>query len=229
MPPPATARPIPAVTVYNSSIALIRDIREFALPAGESDLQFIDIAATVNPATVHFRSLTDPACQRPRAELRVRPARAGEAAPQVRRPRRDPHSRALRERHDEGGSRNGPARQLQQRPDWKIGNEDVTGLHQDHLRFPELPSNLYSRPTLVWKLLNRGGPRHRVEALYLAGGLSWQSDYVLTVGRDDKTADSDGWITLTNSSGTAFRDAKLQLMPRNQPRQSRRPQAGDGG
>jgi hypothetical protein len=50
-----------AVTVYNSSLALIRDIREFALPAGESDLQFIDIAATVNPATVHFRSLTDPA------------------------------------------------------------------------------------------------------------------------------------------------------------------------
>ena len=49
-----------AVTVYNSSLALIRDIREFALPAGESDQQFIDIAATVNPATVHFRSLTDP-------------------------------------------------------------------------------------------------------------------------------------------------------------------------
>jgi hypothetical protein len=49
-----------AVTVYNSSLALVRDIREFTLPAGESDLHFIDIAATVNPATVHFRSLTDP-------------------------------------------------------------------------------------------------------------------------------------------------------------------------
>jgi hypothetical protein len=49
-----------AVTVYNSSLALVRDIREFTLPAGESDLHFIDIAATVNPATVHFRSLTEP-------------------------------------------------------------------------------------------------------------------------------------------------------------------------
>ncbi len=88
----------------------------------------------------------------------------------------------------------------------------MTGLHADHLRFPELPSNLYSRPTLVWKLLNRGGPRHRIEASYLAGGLSWQSDYVLTVGRDDKTADLDGWITLTNGSGTAFHDAKLQFV-----------------
>ncbi len=67
--PPKAARRTPAarddqadlaVTVYNSSLALIRDIREFTLPSGESDLHFVDIAATVNPATVHFRSLTEP-------------------------------------------------------------------------------------------------------------------------------------------------------------------------
>jgi hypothetical protein len=97
-------------------------------------------------------------------------------------------------------------------PIWKIGHEYVTGLGADHMRFPELPSNLYSRPTLVWKLSNRGGPRHRIEASYLAGGLSWNADYVLTVGRDDVSADLDGWVTLTNGSGTAFRDAKLQFV-----------------
>jgi hypothetical protein len=32
------------------------------------------------------------------------------------------------------------------------------------------------------------------------------------VGRDDKTADLDGWVTLGNGSGTAFRNAKLQLV-----------------
>jgi len=88
----------------------------------------------------------------------------------------------------------------------------VTGLGSDHIRFPELPSNLYSRPTLVWRLANRGGARHRVETSYLAGGLSWNADYVLTVGRDDKAADLDGWVTLTNGSGTTFRDAKLQFV-----------------
>src|SRR5882724_5548062 len=50
-----------AVTVYNSDIALVRDVRDLQLPRGSFDLQFMDIAATVNPATVHFRSLTDPA------------------------------------------------------------------------------------------------------------------------------------------------------------------------
>ena len=50
-----------AVTVYNSDIALVRDVRRLMLPTGEFDLKFMDIAATVNPATVHFRSLTEPA------------------------------------------------------------------------------------------------------------------------------------------------------------------------
>ena len=88
----------------------------------------------------------------------------------------------------------------------------MTGLHADHIRFPELPDTLFTRPTLIWTLDNGGGTRHRVEAAYLAGKLSWNADYVLTVARDDKAGDIDGWVTLTNGSGTAFRNAKLQLV-----------------
>ncbi len=202
-----------AVTVYNSSLALIRDIREFTLASGESDLHFVDIAATVNPATVHFRSLTEPSkvsvleqnyeydLLEPEKLLRKYIGR---------------EVTLIRVRSENGTTREETVKarlvSYNNGPIWKIGDEYVTGLQADHLRFPELPSNLYSRPTLVWKLLNRGGPRHRIEASYLAGGLSWQSDYVLTVGRDDKTADLDGWITLTNGSGTAFHDAKLQFV-----------------
>ncbi|MGH9859351.1 MAG: DUF4139 domain-containing protein, partial [Candidatus Acidiferrales bacterium] len=47
---------------------------------------------------------------------------------------------------------------------------------------------------------------------YLAGNLQWSSDYVLTVGRDDKLADLDGWVTLTNNSGTAYKNTRLQLV-----------------
>jgi hypothetical protein len=65
---------------------------------------------------------------------------------------------------------------------------------------------------LIWTLDNTGGTRHRVEASYLARSLSWVADYVLTVGRDDRTADIDGWVTVTNGSGTSFRNAQLQLV-----------------
>ena len=50
-----------ALTVYNSDLALVRDVRTLQLPRGVTDLRFMDVAATVNPATVHFRSLTEPA------------------------------------------------------------------------------------------------------------------------------------------------------------------------
>ena len=38
----------------------VRDVRNLQLPQGTANLKFMDIAATVNPATVHFRSLTEP-------------------------------------------------------------------------------------------------------------------------------------------------------------------------
>jgi hypothetical protein len=95
---------------------------------------------------------------------------------------------------------------------WQIGNEIVTGMHADHIRFPELPDNLYARPTLIWSLENSGASQHRIETSYLAGKLSWNADYVLTVARDDKSADLDGWVTLTNNSGTPFRNARIQLV-----------------
>lgn len=61
--------------------------------------------------------------------------------------------------------------------------------------------------------LENSGPRkQQIEASYLATNLSWNSDYVLTVARDDKAADLDGWVTLVNNSGTAFHNARLQLV-----------------
>jgi hypothetical protein len=59
---------------------------------------------------------------------------------------------------------------------------------------------------------NTGARKHQIEASYLATNLSWNADYVLTVARDDKAADLDGWVTLANNSGTAFHNARLQLV-----------------
>ena len=202
-----------AVTVYNANLALVRDVREFTISPGETDLQFVDIASTVNPATVHFRSLTEP-------------SRLGVLEQNYEYDLLEPDKllrkyvgrevTLVRTRSENGTTRQEEVKatlvSYNNGPIWKIGNEYVTGMSADHLRFPELPSNLFARPTLVWRLSNRGGTRHRVEASYLAGGLSWNADYVLTVGRDDKAADLDGWVTLANHSGTGFRDTKLQLV-----------------
>lgn len=202
-----------AITVYNSNIALVRDVRQLTLPAGIFRLKFQDIAATVNPATVHFRSLTEPDKlgvleQNYEYDL-LDPAKllnkyVGREVTLVRSYQDNGTTKREEIKATLLANNNGPV--------WKIGNDIVTGIYAESYRFPEVPENLYERPTLLWSLDNTGGRKHKVEASYLANNLSWNADYVLTVGRDDKAADLDGWVTLVNNSGTAFKNAKLQLV-----------------
>ncbi len=201
------------VTVYNSDIALVRDVRTFDMPKGTFDLSFMDIAATVNPATVHFRSLTEPA----RVSVLEQNYEYDLLEPEKLLRKyvgRDVTLVRMRQVDGTTSEEEVTAHLLSynNQPVWRINGEIVTGLHADHIRFPELPDTLFTRPTLIWSLDNGGATRHRVEAAYLAGKLSWNADYVLTVARDDKAGDIDGWVTLTNGSGTAFRNAKLQLV-----------------
>jgi len=201
------------VTVYNSDIALVRDVRTFDMPKGTFDLSFMDIAATVNPATVHFRSLTEPA----RVSVLEQNYEFDLLEPEKLLRKyvgRDVTLVRMRQVDGTTSEEEVTAHLLSynNQPVWRINGEIVTGLHADHIRFPELPDTLFTRPTLIWSLDNGGATRHRVEAAYLAGKLSWNAAYVLTAARDDKAGDIDGWVTLTNGSGTAFRNAKLQLV-----------------
>jgi len=202
-----------ALTVYNADLALVRDVRNVRLPSGSFDLRFMDIAATVNPATVHFRSLTEPA----RLDVVEQNYEYDLLEPEkLLRKYVGRDVTLVRTRTDNGTTREEEvtARLLSYNnaPVWRIGNEIVTGMHADSIRFPELPDNLYTHPTLIWTLQNSGTSAHRVETSYLARQLAWNADYVLTVGRDDRAADLDGWVTLTNGSGTSFKNAKLQLV-----------------
>jgi hypothetical protein len=205
-----------SLTVYNSDLALVRDVRNVELAPGTSDLRFMDIAATVNPATVHFRSLSQP----PRVRVVEQNYEYDLLEPdKLLRKYVGRDVTLVRKVQDAGSTREEEVTahlvSYNSAPVWRIGKEIVTGLQADHIRFPELPGNLYSRPTLIWTLDNQGTAKHRVEAAYLAGKLSWNADYVLTVARNDTSADLDGWVTLANNSGTSFNQASLQLVAGN--------------
>src|ERR1700691_2707776 len=183
-----------AVTVYNSNLALVRDVRQIHLAAGVFPLRFEDVAASINPATVHFRSLTEPA----KVDVVEQNYEYDLLDPQ-----KLLQKYVGREVSFVWGGSEVKAQLLSDNngPVWKIGNEIVTGVQTGPSHFPDGPQNLYSRPTLVWTLDNRGGEAQKVEASYLANNINWSADYVLTVGRDEKSADLNGWVTLTNNTG----------------------------
>ena len=146
-----------AVTVYNSNIALVRDVRQLALPSGQTDLQLADIAASVNPATVHFRSLSEPSKlsvleQNYEYDLldpeRLLKKYVGRDVTLVRTQQR---RGTTRERIGDGA----PAR-LQRRAGLADRQRNRDRLRGRAISLPRDPRNLHSRPTLVWTLENSG-------------------------------------------------------------------------
>jgi len=93
----------------------------------------------------------------------------------------------------------------------KIGDRIETGV-PGRLVFPDVPENLRDRPTLVVALDNEKADSQTIELSYLTGGLGWQADYVAELNSDDTALDLSGWVTLTNRSGTTYRNALLQLV-----------------
>ncbi len=202
-----------AVTVYNSNIALVRDVRRLRIAPGTVHLRFMDIAARVNPATVHIVSLTAP------KDLRVleqnyeydllNPQRllekyVGREVTLVRLVTENNSTKEVAVKATLLAYNQGPV--------WKVGRDIITGMGADRYIFPEVPENLYSKPTLVWLLENQRAGEQTVEASYLTNDVNWNADYVLTVGSDQKAADLNGWVTIVNKSGTAFKNALLQLV-----------------
>src|SRR5947208_16500022 len=48
------------VTIYNGNLGLVKDVRQTRLPTGLHETEFTDVAAQIDPTTVHLKSLTDP-------------------------------------------------------------------------------------------------------------------------------------------------------------------------
>src|SRR5260370_290029 len=143
------------ITVYNPDIALVRDARELPLPHGSFDLKFMDIAATVNPATVHFRSLTEPS----RVNVLEQNYEYDLLEPdKLLRKYVGRDVTLVRTREADGTTHEEDVKarllSFNTAPVWQIDHEIVTGLNADHIRFPELPVNLYTHPTLIWTINN---------------------------------------------------------------------------
>ncbi len=216
-----------AVTVYNSNLALVRDVRRLRLPAGTMDLRYMDIAAQVNPATVHIVSLSAP------KDLNVleQNYEYDLLSPQkLLQKYLGKELTLVRMVTENNSTKEVPVKAtliaLNEGPVWKVGNEIITGMGADRYVFPDLPENLYSKPTLVWLLDNNKAGEQTVEASYLTNQVNWNADYVLTIRSDQKGADLNGWVTVVNNSGASFRNALLQLVAGEVHRVSEAPAAG---
>jgi hypothetical protein len=198
-----------AVTIYNADLALVKDLRSLTLTQGENRLAWRNVSAQIRPETAllgettgrlpvavieqnfDFDLLTPQSLLRKYVGRTIKVIRANDAG-----------ERTVEE-----------ATVL-------AANEGVVLRYPDrietgvvgHLAYPDVPADLRDQPTLVLHLDAPAGGDGDFELSYLTSGLSWEADYVADLAAGGAAMDLNGWVTLTNSSGIAYRKALVQLV-----------------
>jgi len=199
-----------AITIYNENLALVRDQRRVTLKPGRSALALRDVSARIRPETAilsgasgstelnlieqnfDFDLLTPDTLlnkyvgQQVQA-VTVNPANGNETI----------------ESATVLATNQGVVLQFDNRIETRFPGR---------LIFNEVPDNLRDRPTLVMELDNNNPAPQEIELSYLTAGLGWRADYVASLSQDETTLDLNAWVTLTNQSGTTYRNALLQLV-----------------
>ncbi|HKI65515.1 MAG TPA: DUF4139 domain-containing protein [Burkholderiales bacterium] len=194
--------------------AVVRHLRALALEPGRNTVRFSDVAALIDPTTVAFESLTDPAGTRVieqnfqfdlvnTQKLLEKYVDRSISVDQVRGSGVETFRGILLS--TAGGL-------VLRRED---GSVQLLS-HNAGVRLPELPGGLITRPTLVWDIAAARGGKHRTRVSYQTGGITWWADYNLAYAEGANASacklDVGAWVSILNRSGAGYDDAKLKLV-----------------
>lgn len=192
--------------------ALVRDRRELTLEQGRAKLRFSDVAAQIDPTTVNFASITDPAGTRVVEQnyefdlvdgQKLLNRYIGEkiAVDQIQGDTMERITGTLL------SASNGLILM-------KDTGEVLTLTHYANVQFPSLPGGLITKPTLVWLVDAKRGGKHDAQVSYQTTGMTWWSDYnvILSGTEDNCKMDLSAWVTIVNQSGASFPEAELKLV-----------------
>lgn len=192
------------VTVYNSDLALVREIRKVALPAGDFSFEFRDVPSRINPVTLLVSS-----AGRSGLELYEQNYEFDLMSPD--RILQKYVGKELAWIQEDGTRLTGTLLGMSNGPVYRV-NEEIVFEMPGRLALPKLPENLRARPTLVWLAHAAKSGSSEVETSYLTGGFSWHADYVLQLDEKGETAGLQSWVTVENRTGASYRNANLLLV-----------------
>ncbi len=199
-----------SVTIYNDDLALIQDHRTVEFSGGRQRIEFPDVSAQIRPETVSLGAsgitiieqnfdfdlltpgnLMEKAVGHEVTIVRVNPATGAET----------------REKAEVLATNGGVVLRIGQR---------IEVLRDDGLPvrviFDKVPENLRARPTLSVTVHSPASGARAATLSYLTPGLGWRADYVALYNEAESKIDVQGWVTLTNTSGTSYDNAHTLLV-----------------
>jgi hypothetical protein len=196
----------PALTIYNSDLAVIRESRPATLKAGRQTLSITGLPARLDPTSVHLEGEGLRLFQQDFDYDLVSPDRVLEKYV----------DQPLKAVGKGGQAYEGKLLSYQDgQLLLKLAAGRVQMLNRSELAsldFPELPQGLLTQPTLVWDIQAEKAGEQDLGLTYMSGGLSWHAEYVAVLDKDEKSLDLNGWVSVDNQSGATFKDAQLKLM-----------------
>ena len=138
---------------------------------------FRDVAATLDPTSVHFRSLTDPQAQVLEQNYEFDLVSADKLLQKYIDQKITVHVR-------DGKAYEGILLSYDSQRLVLAGSKDKgpiflveRGENVKRIQFSKLPEGLLTRPTLVWEVEARQAGKHLVEVSYIAQQVAWRADY----------------------------------------------------
>lgn len=197
--------------------ATVKERRRMSLRPGMNRLTFTDVAKKIEPATVHFRSLTDPEGtfvleQNYEYDLL--------SAAKLLDKYIDRDVTLLRE--DEKGAVTEETVTLLSKASggYVVRRADPSSPIEilwtiPRVRLGAIPGGLITRPTLVWSVKAKRAGEHLCKVVYETKDVTWEADYTAVVNADDTAIDLSGWVTIDNKSGATYEDAEVKLVAGN--------------
>lgn len=199
-----------SVTVYRDNLALITETRDVDLPGGPAKIVFDGVLDQTIPQSAIIRGFEGAEAERnfDFDGLNGRSLLLRSIGEQVTVRRTSPGSGAVvEEAATIQAAGDGIALRYADR--WEaLGCSGVP----EQILFARIPDGLRERPALSTTLTDAPAGRREVTLSYLATGLEWQTDYVVTLNDDSTRADVAAWITLTNAGEEGFRDATVGVI-----------------
>jgi hypothetical protein len=202
------------LTIYNGGMSLVHDRRHVALEAGENDIAWRDVSANMDATSAILDDVTTPGA----TEVVEQNFDFDLLKPSSLLDKYVGHEVTVVHHNPAAGR---PAREtatlLSDTDDvvLKYADRIETGLYDSQIVYPSIPQNLRDRPTLVLDLASTRAGTRDLDLSYLTGGLGWSANYVGVVSADETHMRIGGLVTLTNTTGTTYPNARLQLVAGN--------------
>ena len=217
------------LTIYNVNLALVREERTIDLAKGLNRVVIPDIPATIDGASLHFSSLTDPEAvkvleQNYQYDLvhqaKLMEKYIGKEVEFIRTDNESKKDYTIKGKLLVTGWQPQPGYNPYGGgvPYYATGQmiAEINGKLEigpaGRLVLPSLPEGLILKPQLEWLVNTTKAGQHKTEITYLANQLTWSCNYVALLSSKDTEIDVTGWVTVTNNSGTTFKNTGLKLV-----------------